>query len=285
MKKTFLALLLLICISSPLYAAQSTITEAEGYACMGDDKSRKQTEELAMTDARRKAAESASTYIKSETHVKDLALEKDLLSAYANATVKVIQEIERLWYKDSAAGDCCRIKVKADVIPDEKLMEQMSKDKRFSDDPGSPLTVTAWTNKKEYGKGEKIRIYMKGNKPFHAAVLYKDAAGQILQLLPNPYRKHNYFYGGVVYEIPSSDDRFDLEVTPPFGEEQIMVYASTNPLGDMSLEAKGGMYLVKTNLVYIAEKTRGVKLTIKKDGKQGGAEFAESTSVVQTKGK
>lgn len=285
MSTLFLVLCLSFSLVSHLFAAQSTIAEAEGYACMGDDKSRKQAEELAMADAKRKAAEFAATYIKSETHLKDLALEKDLLSAYANATVKVIQEIERVWYKDPAAGDCCRIKIKADVIPDEKLMEQVSKDKRFLDDPGSPLTVTAWTNKKEYRKGEKIRIYMKGNKPFHAAVLYKDAAGQILQLLPNPYRKHNYFYGGVVYEIPSSDDRFDLEVTPPFGEEQVMVYASTSPLGDMSLEANGGVYLVKTSLASITEKTRAVKLTTKKDGKQGGAEFAESASMVRTRGK
>ena len=57
-----------------LYATQSTITEAEGYACMGEDKSRKQTEAVSMADAKRRAMESVSTYIKSETHVKDFEL-------------------------------------------------------------------------------------------------------------------------------------------------------------------------------------------------------------------
>jgi hypothetical protein len=37
MKKTFLALLLVICISSSLYAAQSTIVDIEGNGCMGSD--------------------------------------------------------------------------------------------------------------------------------------------------------------------------------------------------------------------------------------------------------
>ena len=69
MKKTLLMLLLFICISSPLYAAQSTIADVEGNACMGDDKSRKQTEQAAMADAKRNAAERAVTYLKSVTQV------------------------------------------------------------------------------------------------------------------------------------------------------------------------------------------------------------------------
>jgi hypothetical protein len=47
MKKVSLALLLVICISSPLYAAPSIIVDVEGNTCMGDDKSRKQTEQEA----------------------------------------------------------------------------------------------------------------------------------------------------------------------------------------------------------------------------------------------
>ena len=53
----------------------------------------------------------------------------------------------------------------------------------------------------------------------------------MVQILPNPYRNENYFQGGAVYEIPSGNDRFDLEISPPFGKENITVYASTSPLG------------------------------------------------------
>jgi hypothetical protein len=44
------------------------------------------------------------TYIKSETKVKDFQLEKDLIEAYAHAAVKLIQELERTWYKDALSG-------------------------------------------------------------------------------------------------------------------------------------------------------------------------------------
>ena len=69
---------------------------------------------------------------------------------------------------------------------------------------------------------------------------------------------------------------------------RIAVYVhglGTNPPGDVSLEEKGGIYLVKTNLTLIAEKTRGIKFAPKKDGKQSGAEFAESVSLVRIKGR
>ena len=36
--------------------------------------------------------------------VKDFQLEKDLIEAYAHAAVKLIQEVERTWYKDASSG-------------------------------------------------------------------------------------------------------------------------------------------------------------------------------------
>ena len=78
MIRVIISILVSIFMVSTLYASQSTITEADGYACMGYDKSRKQTEEEAFTNAKRKAVEYASTYIKSETRVKDFQLEQGL---------------------------------------------------------------------------------------------------------------------------------------------------------------------------------------------------------------
>lgn len=128
MRTCLLALSLLFLFLKPVYAAQSTITEAEGTACMGDDKSRIQTEQAALIDAKKKAIEYVSTQIKSETHVKDFVFDKDHLSFYANAEVKIIQELNKAWYKDPSLGDCFRIKVKAAIIPNMK-----SNDKEYDE--------------------------------------------------------------------------------------------------------------------------------------------------------
>jgi len=54
MKTCLLVLLAIFFFASPLYASQSTIAEAEGLACMGYDKSKKQTEEEAWLMPREK---------------------------------------------------------------------------------------------------------------------------------------------------------------------------------------------------------------------------------------
>ena len=284
MRRVLLAWMVSSFLISPLYASQSTITEADGYSCMGYDKSKKQAEEEALVNAKRKAVESVSTYIESETRLKDFKLEKDIISAYANAAVKIIQELEKGWYKDQSAGDCYRIRIKAEVIPDEKVMKKASKEKSIIDDPSAPLNVQVWTDRKEFKQGDKIKIYLKGNKPFYARVIYRDAGGNMVQLLPNPYRTDTYFNGGVVYEIPSGGDKFDLEVSPPFGEEQILVYAGTSLLGDIKLESAGGLYRIGIKTEDIGILTRGVAIKAKEDGKGASAsEFFEDKVMIKTK--
>jgi len=282
MRKIIFFLIVSLCMATQLYAAQSSIKIAEGSACMGDDKSRKQTETLAMADAKRNAIESVQTYVSSATEVKDFELQKDLVWAYANATVKVIEDLEKGWYKDTAQGDCYKVKIKADVIPDEKAMKKAND--TAPDDPSLLLAVKVWSDKKTYREGDKIKIYLKGNKPFFARVIYRDAGNNNLQLLPNPYRQDNYFQGGVTYAIPSGTDKFELEVNPPFGEESIMIYASVSELGDLTLKQEGSVYAVKTKPRDIGIKTRSIKIKDVSPGNaQQPAEFSEGAVIVKTK--
>ncbi len=282
---SFVPLLLILLSVFNLYASQTTIIEADGYACMGYDKSRKQTEEEALANAKKKAVEHTATYIRSESRMNDFELEKDLVEAYSNATVRLIQEMDRTWSKDAALGDCCRIRIQAEVIPDKDAMEKISKANTQSEDPSAPLTIRLWTNKRQYKEREEIKIYIRGNKPFYARILHKGVNGEVLQLLPNPFRQDNYFNGGAIYEVPSGADRFEMEVSPPFGEESIIVYASTAPLGEIELAPAGGVYRIKTESQRIGEMSRAVSMKEKKpEQKAKTAEFSE-VQIVFTTGK
>jgi hypothetical protein len=271
---------------SSLHAGQSIITEGEGYACMGDDKSRKATETQALTDAKRMATEYASTYIKSETYVADSALASDLISAYTNANIRILQELIKEWYTDKGLGECYRIRLKVEVIPDDKKMAGQSKKQleMMESDPSAPLAVKVWTDKKEYLQNDRVKVYLKGNKPFYAKVVYRQVDGSNLQLLPNPYRNQNYFNGGVIYEIPTGDDHFDLEVAAPFGAEQVTVYASTAPIGNLAVTQSSAVYSVTSKPADIPIVTRGVKLIQKAPtvGTSAAAEFFETTVTVTT---
>jgi hypothetical protein len=279
-KRICVVLVLCLFFVSDLYASQSSITEAEGYACMGEDRTKRQTESVALQDAKRKAVENVSTHIQSETQVKDFELQKDIVSAYANAKVKIISSQGR-WNSDPPrVGDCYRLTITAEIVPNEETIKKIPESK-LMDDPSAPLRVQAWTEKKEYKNGEKMKIFVKGNKPFFAKVLYKDAGGGMVQILPNPFRQENYFQGGVIYAIPSGKDRFELNVEPPFGEENIVVYASTAELGEINLEEAGGVYRVRTAEAEISIRTRGVKIT-GEVGKSASNEFYEENIRVRS---
>jgi hypothetical protein len=278
----FAVICCLFVFSGNLYAAQSAITEAEGYSCAGDDKSRKQTELSAMSEAKRTAVEYAVSYVKSETKIKDFQLEKDVVEAYSNATVKVIEIKERNWYKDERSGDCYKIKIKAEIIPDEKAMSSLAANTAAADDPALPLNIKVWTDKKQYKNKEQIKIFLKGNRPFYARVLYVNVKGESLQLLPNPSRSDNYFNGGVIYEIPSGNDRFELEVNPPFGDEKILVYASSTELGNISVQAAGAFYEVKTDAEDVGVKTRGIQLKERSGGSKPTESFYEGKVTIKT---
>ena len=276
-------ILLIGCSVNPALSAQSTITQSEGYSCMGDDKSRKQTRQDAIVDAKNRATEYVVSYIKSETKVKDFVLETDIVEVYTRAKVKILEKEEPGWYKDKHSGDCFKVIIKAEVIPDEKALEDIANESERADNPNMPLKVKLWTDQKEYKNTEKVKIYLKGNKPFYARVLYLDANGVLVQLLPNPHRKDNYFNGSSIYEIPTGNDKFELEVIPPFGQEKISVYASTSQLGELNLENLGDVYGVKTETKDIGVRTRGIK--IKKKSKSENslpAEFFESTVFIRT---
>ena len=286
MKRIILILLSSLLLPVAARAAQSVIIESEGYACAGADYSRKQTEELAVQDARRKGGEAALTYIKSETHVKDAMLEKALMSAYSDAQVKLLQELFKEWFKDPATGDCFRVKLKLEVTPDDKAMASLAQSKggEVFDDPAAPLAVKIWTTKDTYREGETVEVFIKGNRPFYGRMVYKDAGGSLVQLLPNPFRQSNYFNGGTVYQLPSGDDHFDMNTCAPFGTEQITLYASTAPLGDLDLVPSGGVYEVRTKASEVASGTRGIKISSKGKGgaNQATAEFAEASKVMET---
>ena len=256
--KKHLALLLSALLCAPALASQSSITEAEGEACMGNDKSRNETESAARKDAKRMAAEFSGTYIESTTEIENFELKQDLVQAFVNAEVTILTVLEETWVDET---DCYTIRIKAEVVPVKEEIDQVAANAGLADDPTAPLSVVVRADKADYVGGEAMKVYIRGNKPFFARVIYVDAEGTSLQILPNPYRKDNYFPGGVWHSVPDGRDRFDLVVSPPFGEEQMIVYASSKPLGDIGLESIGPVYKVDDKPQQIAAKTRGIKIT------------------------
>ena len=105
-----------------------------------------------------------------------------------------------------------------------------------------------------------MHVFIKGNKPFYARLVYRDASANQLQILPNNFRPENSFQGGAIYSVPDGADGFELETSAPFGHEEIAVFASTAPLGSIQRQDIGGIYLLEESREKLARATRGVKI-------------------------
>ena len=263
-------------------AKRSTIVEVDGYAFLSEDRTIKQMREEALTNAKREALERAQTYIQSVSKVENFQLSYDIVESQAEGAIRVLES------RDYGITDDNRYRywIKAEVTYSLKPSDgKADLSAELVKNPDAPLTVYVWTERTEYKSGQKIKVFLQGNKDFYARVVYRDVRGNLLQLLPNPHRKENFFKGGKVVVIPGQGDRFDLEVGPPFGIENIIVYASSAEMGETSLENRGdALYGVKDDLKDFAMKTRGVKIVRKKAGeKTSGAEFYETSCEVRTK--
>lgn len=73
-------------------------------------------------------------------------------------------------------------------------------------------------------------------------------------------------------------------ISPPFGQEDIVVYAGTSPLGDIKLEAQGdAVYRIVSKSADVPRLTRGLKIREKAGGgKDLPSEFTEDALSIRT---
>lgn len=286
--KNYLALLVAIVLTLNFEAgfsqidatdgSRSAIVEADGYAYLAENKTILQLRNEARAAAMREALERGESYIKSITTVENFKVSYDLIKSDSEGFVKIIESKDYGITPDNRYHYWIKAEIKyvLKISAKEKSLGIMS-------DDSAPLTVSLKTEKGEYTLGDEVRIFIKGNKDFYAYIVYEDAAGNLIQILPNQYRKDNLFKGNRDYIIPDKNDDFSLRIQPPFGTENIWLFASTNALGKVDITPMGkSFYSIRDNIKKYGEKTRGIDIQ-KKDN--SGVDFIEVSSPILTRDK
>ncbi|MBN1350413.1 DUF4384 domain-containing protein [candidate division KSB1 bacterium] len=263
---------------------RSIIVEADGYVYLSEDKTMRQLRNEARMEAKRLALEQGEMYIKNVTKVENYTLVSDVIESKGEGLIKILDSKDygiqpdnrwRYWIK---AEIRYIIKEKQEPIKIKPSEESHPTVENRKQDSTGPLTVKIWAAKDVYEEGEKMTFFMRGNIDFYARIIYVDATGQRLQLVPNRYENNNFFKGGQTIEFPRKSDKYELTVAPPFGKESVIVYASTSPQGDIDLkQTESSYYTVEDDLNKLGYKTRGVKI-----GKRKGAEFFETSCAIKT---
>lgn len=260
---------------------RSFIQAVDGYAYLSETMNLADIREMAFTNAKKKAVKMTSSYIKSKTRIENFVLQEDILESSSEGMVTILEE------KDHGieGNDRYHVWIKAEVVfdlePRDRKQNTLSAESEISQEvlsPDAPLTVQVWTAKKIFQPGENVIVYMKGNRDFYARIVDITTDGNIVQLLPNRFRSDSFFKGGQIYKVPDSDDQFALKVSPPYGNDRIIVYASDNPLGKVDLEGTAsGLGLFRGSAKNLALQTRGIAVVGSQNDETAGAEFYERT--------
>lgn len=245
----------------------SAIVEVEGVVMLDENLTIKTIREMAYMQARRKAARSALTHVKSYTKMENFQVTQDLVESYAEARIRVLDDKDigiqnnryKVWiraevrYDERAKPPALPKVLPAKTKPNPKLGTPANSKGKLKE----PLTVRVWTAKREFRKGDKVEIFVTGNRDFYGQLFYEDVNGNIVRLLPNDFRRKHFFKAGETYKVPDEEDRFELTVTPPFGAERLTVYASTKPTADVGGKDVGnGLTLAVRGGVQVNDKQR-----------------------------
>lgn len=261
----------------PDHEKRSCIKAVDGYAYLSDNMTLSQIKAAAFADAKRNALEMAKTYIASKTKMENFAVKYDTVWSEAEGAVSVLEQKDHGIEENSRYHVWIKAEVEYTLKPkgNEPVLDVVEKD--------APLTVKVWTSKKQYKDGEYIKIYLKGNRDFYARIVDATSSGHIIQLLPNDYRKDSFFRGGIEYRIPDKADRFDLRVSAPYGEDQIVVYASEVPLGNVEMESAGqGLKLFRGSRKTLGARTRGISVLQGPGNSESSVEFYEAVWELKT---
>ncbi|MGE4443249.1 MAG: DUF4384 domain-containing protein [Desulfomicrobium sp.] len=254
---------------------RSIIQEVDGYAYLSESLSLKKIRAEAFANAKRQALENAESRLHSFTQVKNFQVDYDLVLSKSEGSVTVLEQ------KDLGIEPDNRYHVWIKAQVDYSLHPKQQEEQVEVVPASGPLTVRVWTDKKHYFAGDMLVVYIQGNRDFYARVIDVTATGEVIQLLPNAYQSEHFFKGGVAYRIPGEDAGFNLQVTPPFGRDQIIVYASERPLGQASVQPVGnGFSQFRGTTQELGMKLRGLQINAAKQGE--GAEFYEASWDVET---
>jgi hypothetical protein len=141
------------------------------------------------------------------------------------------------------------------------------------------LDVRIWTDRKEYKNGEKIILYLQGNRDFQGKVIKIDPEGSVHQILPNNYRQLSSFEKDKRYMIPDEGDRYQLSAQPPLGTVRFIVYATPLPMSQVNMTTTtGGIFKYRSSEKFFGRSVRHIIPT----GEEQLAEFYEALWEIKT---
>lgn len=89
-------------------------------------------------------------------------------------------------------------------------------------------------NVRNYREGDKVSFLISLDTDAYVLVLYQNAGGEVIQLLPNKNLKNHFYKAGLFLNLPDPNSAYVFEIQAPFGRETLWAFAADVPLPELS---------------------------------------------------
>jgi len=130
-------------------------------------------------------------------------------------------------------------------------------------------------DKQTFVEGDSVNFLINLDTDSYLTVVYQDARGQLIQLLPNK-KQENFYKAGFFISVPNTSSKSQFKIQAPYGEEIVWVFASDNP--GFKLEGKK----LKNGLILLSSTIDEIRIKAQQKSK---ASFGQANLVIHTKNK
>jgi len=131
-------------------------------------------------------------------------------------------------------------------------------------------------NGQTYQEGDTISYFVSTNRDAYLLLIYQDAGGNLIQILPNRYSGDEMFRAGNYIEVPRRNDNYEFVIEGPFGVEHVWGFASTRPLPRLNGQDIGN------GLVLLNGQIDSILSTLRRSGGQPGGSYGEARATITT---
>jgi hypothetical protein len=125
-----------------------------------------------------------------------------------------------------------------------------------------------------YTEGESISYFVNLDRDAYLLLIYEDAGGNLIRILPNKYSGKGFYRKGSTVEIPGENDGFEFTITPPFGVERVWAFAASVPFPHLpGTELENGLLLLREDMNTLLRRVRTAA---------GGNGYGEALTTVTT---
>lgn len=252
----------------PSPSGAKKVETVQGYGCYfyGDDETPAKAKKAARILAQEQAVRHHQVYIKSQSRIKNLILDEDIIQATSAA---ILHHIVILKEEKKTQEICVSLSAEINPVSMEELINQQITAKELADDaetlfvPQQPaFGLRVWTNKADgrFLEGDGLIIFVESERDAYVKIDYFQADGTVVHLVPNVFNRRTFIQAGRRYAFGDGEGAEMFVVSPPFGAETIKVIASTRPLRGSLPQPKQSLSDSRTYLRDMRTSLRGISI-------------------------